>query len=400
MEARIIRAAILAASVLALGASYRTQNFLVTAPTPDFAQRVGAAAEDFRRTLAVEWLGEELPAWGEPCPITVHVGPQLGAGGATSFMFMGGRPTGWTMTIQGSAERVLDSVLPHEITHTIFATHFGRPLPRWADEGACTVVEDISEREKQHRLLYQFLSSGRGIAFNQMFAMKEYPPDVLPLYSQGYSLVRFLLAQGGKQKFVQYVGDGMKWNNWTKATQQHYGFKSLSDLQVTWVDWVRRGSPASISSEPQTAIQLAAATGSVPRAGNAVDASQEWRSAGADSSSQQSAVAPSAKDAKSEGTAVAAATNPIRLASTSTSWYARVRDENRSKDFGSPPKAQPARSLHQAIGQALSAQPSAPRDTEPRVVTRPQPLQQAEQRVIEWSQPHKPSAPQSQAAGR
>ena len=67
------------------------------------------------------------------------------------------------MKIQGSRERILDSVLPHEITHTIFATHFGRPLPRWADEGACTTVEHASEKAKQDKLLIQFLLTDRGI---------------------------------------------------------------------------------------------------------------------------------------------------------------------------------------------------------------------------------------------
>ena len=62
------------------------------------------------------------------------------------------------MHIQGSRERILDSVLPHEITHTIFATHFGRPLPRWADEGACTTVEHVSEKAKQDNFLIQFLT--------------------------------------------------------------------------------------------------------------------------------------------------------------------------------------------------------------------------------------------------
>jgi hypothetical protein len=32
-------------------------------------------------------------------------------------MFRARQPFGWTMTIQGSRERVLDSVLPHEVTH-------------------------------------------------------------------------------------------------------------------------------------------------------------------------------------------------------------------------------------------------------------------------------------------
>ncbi len=71
---------------------------------------------------------------------------------------------------------MLDSVLPHEVTHTIFASHFRRPLPRWADEGACTTVEHPSERTKQQQMLIEFLHTNRGIPFHPMFAMKEYPP--------------------------------------------------------------------------------------------------------------------------------------------------------------------------------------------------------------------------------
>ena len=38
-------------------------------------------AELYRKELALEWLGEILPRWSEPCPIVVKVGPELGAGG-------------------------------------------------------------------------------------------------------------------------------------------------------------------------------------------------------------------------------------------------------------------------------------------------------------------------------
>ena len=210
--------AILVALSCCLGASRRSENFIVIAPTDQLAQEVADAAEEYRRELAIEWLGEELPRWQQPCPITVHTGPGMGAGGQTSFAFDRGQPFGWEMIVQGTRQRILDSVLPHEITHAIFATHFGRPLPRWADEGACTTVEHQSERNKQHKLLLQFLTTDRGIAFNELFAMRDYPSDILPLYSQGYSLARYLIQQGGKQKFVRYVGDGMRWNNWTKAT--------------------------------------------------------------------------------------------------------------------------------------------------------------------------------------
>ena len=262
MDARMIRHAFATVVVWTLflnltsAASLRGTNFLVTAPDPQLAQEVLDSAEAFRRELAIEWLGHELPAWSQPCPITVRLGG--GAGGQTSFAFHRGVPFNWTMEIFGPRDRVLDSVLPHEILHTIFATHYGRPLPRWADEGACTTVEHDSEKNKNTELLYRFLKSDRGIAFNRMFAMKEYPEDILPLYAQGYSLTRFLIAQGGKRKFVKFVGDGMRTENWTATTRKHYGHESLSSLQVSWLDWVRAGSNEEmIGHEGQT--QLASA---------------------------------------------------------------------------------------------------------------------------------------------
>lgn len=242
MEARIFQAVVLAASLASLGARHQTTNFVVSAPTAEMAVAVGQNAERYRHDLAIEWLGHVLRPWPQPCPIAVKVGSHLGAGGATSFAFSQGQPLNWTMSIQGSRERILDSVLPHEVTHTIFATHFGRPLPRWADEGACTTMEHVSERRKQHEFLLQFLTTGRGIAFNRMFAMSEYPRDILPLYAQGYSLCRYLIAQRGRRVFVEYIGDGMRSNDWNATTRQYYGFRDLSDLQVSWVQWVGHGS--------------------------------------------------------------------------------------------------------------------------------------------------------------
>jgi len=257
MEARTIRWALCACLPVFLGASYRTQNFIVNAPTQAIAKQVGDSAETFRNDIAVEWLGEPLQAWAQPCPIQVQVGEKLGAGGATSFVFDRGEVFGWQMSIQGSLERILDSVLPHEVTHTIFATHFRRPLPRWADEGACTTVEHTSERTKQQQMLIQFLKTGRGISFSSMFAMKEYPADVLPLYAQGHSLASYFIAQGGKQKFLKFVADGLQDENWSRTVQAHYGYDDLRVLQTTWLDWVRNGSPplqTALNGTPQPSL--------------------------------------------------------------------------------------------------------------------------------------------------
>ncbi len=273
MDAQLVRRWVLALSLLALGATYRTPNFVVTAPTPQLAREVALAAEEYRRQLAQEWLGYTLPRWYRPCPIYVKVGPHLGAGGATSFYFDRGEVFGWRMTIQGSRERILDSVLPHEVTHTIFASHFRQPLPRWADEGACSTVEHPSERAKQQRMLIQFLRTGRGIAFSRMFQMKEYPRDVLPLYAQGHSLCTFLIQQGGKRKFIQYLEAGLQQENWPLVTRQFYGYPSLGALQQAWLDWVRRGSPAlpggSAEEQPPLLAQAGPARGQTPTEGAA-----------------------------------------------------------------------------------------------------------------------------------
>jgi hypothetical protein len=236
---------------VSLGAQQRSNNFIVETPDPNFARQVVQAAEQFRHDLAVEWTGEAMPNWAHPCVMTVQAAPQLGAGGATTFVFDRGEVFDWRMTIQGSRERILDSVLPHEITHMIFASHFRQPLPRWADEGGATSVEHISERSKQRQMLDQFLRTGRGIAFSQMFAMTEYPVDIMPLYAQGYSLAEFLIGASGRRKYVEFLGDGLQNNDWSGAIQRHYAIQDLGVLQNTWLAWVKEAPGVMLASNEQ-----------------------------------------------------------------------------------------------------------------------------------------------------
>lgn len=263
MEARLFRPLLLAALLaVSMGARYETPNFIVETKDPNQARQYGDAAEDLRRDLAIQWLGEEMPRWGDRCPITVNVGRRLGAGGATTFVFDHGEVFGWRMSIQGSHERILDSVLPHEITHMILASYFRKPLPRWADEGASTSVEHISERTRHRRMLLEFLQSQRGIPFNTMFAMTEYPSDIMPLYAQGFSLSEYLIQQGDKQKFLAFLKDGLDGEPWADAIQHHYGYQNLGSLQNAWLGWVAQGFPEirrpdQISPESQTPALLA-----------------------------------------------------------------------------------------------------------------------------------------------
>jgi hypothetical protein len=256
----MVRAVLLAAMLaVSMGARSSTPNFVVETADPQLCRQIAQTAETLRRDLALSWLGKTMPDWSAPCVMTVQVGPNLGAGGATTFVFDRGEVYGWRMTIQGSAERLFDSVLPHEITHMIFASHLRCPVPRWADEGGATSVEHFSEKDKHNRMLVQFLRSERGIPFNQMFVMKEYPRDVMPLYAQGYSLAEFLIQQAGRPKFLDFVTEGVKTDDWNAALAHNYGHRDLGVLQNTWLAWVRQGSPR-LQPAPKAENVLAAST--------------------------------------------------------------------------------------------------------------------------------------------
>ena len=257
-------------SVTLNAASFRTRNFIVEAATPALARQVAEQAESYRKQLAMHWLGAPLPAWPNPCPIQVVSGPHLPAQGVTTYNPIPARD--FQMEVVGSQQRILDSVLPHEITHTVLATHFGRPLPRCADEGICTTVEHESERSKHEVKLLEFLRSHRGIAMNQLFLMKDYPADVLPMYAQGYSVCQFLIDQKGPREFIRFLGNYLRHPSWTKNLRNHYGYESLQEFQDYWIAWVAAGSGSSgpyvklasgeMPAEDQKSLQIASLLGS------------------------------------------------------------------------------------------------------------------------------------------
>lgn len=228
-----------------LAATWQTRNFSVTADRESTAKKVGEQAEEYRRQLAIFWLGEPLPNWSKPCKLRVREGA-IGAGGQTTFQFVRGEVLNWDMYVQGSLERILDSVLPHEINHTIFACHFRRPLPRWADEGAATLFEDRSEQLKQLALLNEVINNDRErISLSRLLSMKEYPDGMRPmliLYAQGYALADFLVQQKGRKAYLLFLADGDK-IGWEQAIRKHFDHEGIQALERNWRGWVLAGMP-------------------------------------------------------------------------------------------------------------------------------------------------------------
>jgi len=255
MQKRSLLITILLVWTLTLGAesvqaaTFSTKNFTVVTSDPRVAEQLANRAEYLREKLSIFWLGQTLPNWYKRCKIHIKVNESLLPGGSTSFTFNNGEVYGWDMEIQGSRDRLYDSVLPHEITHMILASHFRVPLPRWADEGAATFTEHQSERNKYQSQLLKALQSKQGIPLDRLFEMEEYPQDPMPLYAHGFSVAEFLIRQRGPHYFISFVEVCLEnEKNWDELVHEFYGYATLERLQNDWIAWVQDGTPEFVGT--------------------------------------------------------------------------------------------------------------------------------------------------------
>ncbi len=223
-----------------------TENFVVLGTDVALCQQVADTAEHWRTEHWHAWIGRDMPGnWTQPCVVTLRYDkPTSDGGGSTTFVFDQGGDFDFRGTwLYGRIDRLLDSVVPHEVLHMVFATHFRRPLPRWADEGACTVTEHFEPQATQNDALVHCLKTRRGIPTNSLLAATEYPRDFMAFYAQSYSLADFLVEAGGKRHFVHFLDNYFQDHNWDRALGESYPINNRDDLQDTWMQWVRAGSP-------------------------------------------------------------------------------------------------------------------------------------------------------------
>ncbi|MFL5341628.1 MAG: hypothetical protein ACJ8F7_15905 [Gemmataceae bacterium] len=226
-----------AAEEMAPTAPIAARNFTVEGTSDEAAELIRAAAEKHRARLAEQWLGKPLPAWKQPCPIHVSI-CEGRPGGATTFDFRVFPHTS-VMRLSGTLESILHSVLPHEVAHTVLADYFHQPLPRWADEGAAILCESGPAPKQYDRLLRDLQSAGRTMRLSQLFGLRDYPQDIPVLYSQGYSVSRFLVERKDRRTYLQFIKSGLK-DGWAAAAAESYGFDSVDALETAWLQSLRR----------------------------------------------------------------------------------------------------------------------------------------------------------------
>ena len=209
-----------------------------------------ARAEESRAFLARYWFGSELPTWNKPCPIQIRKAENLS--GYTTFTIDGGHVFDWRMVVEGpTRSAAIDTVIPHEVNHTVFASRYRRRLPRWLDEGAATWVESRSEHHRGRAILQTVIDSGRFTPFRELLSESgRYPKDAGKLrnvYLQGFAIVDYLVTHhGGPKKFAAFVADvwtGDAGRSAFAALKKHYGY-TPGELEKDWYSqWRAAKSP-------------------------------------------------------------------------------------------------------------------------------------------------------------
>jgi hypothetical protein len=224
-------------------ARFQTANFVVTADSPVVAKAVAEEAEKWRAALAKHWLKQPLKDWPESCQIEVST-HRTGGSGWTSYGKLGGKTRPVGIQMQGPPDRLLEYVLPHELTHAVLVSALGEAMPRWADEGAAMLSESESQKLRQSLVARQLVDTGELIPIRQLIQMAEYPESKSRLhafYAQSLTLTEFLISKGGHARFLEFVHDGRS-ENWDLALSRHYQWESVEALQGAWSVWVHKNA--------------------------------------------------------------------------------------------------------------------------------------------------------------
>lgn len=232
------------ASRTATAAIHRTANFEVEASTDSIAERIASEAESVRQMLARKWHGEKLPDWKVRCRIQVNAG-EYRPGGATTVRYLHGHATTVKIRLTGPLDEILESVLPHEMTHAVLASVFNRPLPRWIDEGLAVLSEGQPAQQRQRLLLRELLGQNPP-PLRTLIARAEYPQTLeqtQAVYLVGFSLADYLIKRYGRKRLIGCLTSAMD-DDWESAVRSHFRYDSLETMERDWHAWLDRTSPA------------------------------------------------------------------------------------------------------------------------------------------------------------
>ena len=144
-----------------------------------------------------------------------------------------------------TARGFLDNVLPHEMAHIIFRemVGFNNPaIPLWLEEGVASYQEQKIYFAKAD--LANKIRQGNFISFDELNKMEgaglRAQDEVGLFYAESFSLVKYLIAEFGKDRFVLFCQNLRDKRDLARSLILTYSFKDLKDFESSWRKYILR----------------------------------------------------------------------------------------------------------------------------------------------------------------
>lgn len=222
-----------------------TPHFRIYHGQPEeLIERVGPVVEKARAAQLRKWFGAADEDWDQRCELYIYAdarqysaatGAAQQSPGHSVIKLDAGRVLCRQIHVHADDPGMIAAVLPHEVTHTVLAGHFGGgAVPKWADEGMAVLGEPRERIERHLRNLPGHLHDGELQSARQLVEQRDYPEPrhVGAFYAQSVSLVDFLARAKGPRTFARFLRAGIR-SGYAGALREHYGW-DFDELERRW----------------------------------------------------------------------------------------------------------------------------------------------------------------------
>jgi Peptidase MA superfamily len=241
--------------------TFVTPSFRIFHNDEALARKAATRAEAARRAAAKFWTGAEPASpWTPKCDLYLYPTAEVFAAqtqqpaespGFSTAGLEGGRVTVRMVKLRVDYPKMLDAVLPHEITHVVLADLFPtKQIPRWADEGMAVLSEPAIEQALRVRDLAGPVREDVLFRLDVLMSA-DYPSGAhwALYYAQSVSLTRYLVGQGTPQQFVNFVRASQQ-KGIDAALRGVYRIESITELERRWKVHAREAvNPATASAD-------------------------------------------------------------------------------------------------------------------------------------------------------
>lgn len=232
-----------------------SKNFVLSAPSKELTRAGLAQAEYFRKQIALEWLGHELPPGESFADITISLASE--GEEDSGRLWLANRDSGrpHMMWLTGSRKDVLGGGMVHEVAHVVMAAQFPQGMPVWANEGIASSYDDAERSEIRQAIMQRIVRNAAWPSIDELLTAKQIAPGNQTAYALASSLTAFFVSLADRPTFIHFINQAQR-AGWDAALESVYSIDGRSELQLRWHRWAANevGDGARIASGSKSVV--------------------------------------------------------------------------------------------------------------------------------------------------